>query len=288
MLRTLLLSLLMMLLLTSLFPLSDWASGSTLAYWNKRLAHMHSGRDRAHYGHRHSRAWWHRRRARQRRVRGLAALRRSRAAAAHSEALAASGSNSSAISNPYRAGGIVRDQRSLFNFVLPARWSSQPATHSGEMRFHVLTSDGQPAGTVVLTPIFASSASSNDLSSVPSARLKTLGGVPFSQLRRTVIDRMIAEGGWVTNDMEREIGGHRVYIVLAHVAASSNTGRQLPSQPGPIASRTFYFTEVHGRIYTLATNAPLEISPMLATESEQVVASLHAANDIKDEVGRMK
>lgn len=137
MLRTLILSLFIIVLLTSLSPLSDWTSGSTLAHWNKRLAHMYSGRDRAHYGHHHSRAWW-RRRARQRRVRKLAALQRRRLAAAHSEVLAAAGSNSPSTSGAHRAAdGLLGDRRGLSNFVLPARWTHQPATRSGEMNFHV-------------------------------------------------------------------------------------------------------------------------------------------------------
>ena len=178
--RTLLLSLLMMALLTSLFPLSDWASGSALAYWNTRLAHLYSGRDRAHYGHRHSRAWW-RRRARWRRARALAALQRRRLAAARSDTLAASDSNWPTTLNPYRINnGLLRNQRGPLNLVLPARWSGQPATPSAELRLEVRAAGGQLAGTATLTPISTSGASSDASARVSNARLKTLAGLPFA------------------------------------------------------------------------------------------------------------
>lgn len=267
-----------MLLVTTLVPLNGWVSGGTLAHWNKRLAHLYSTRDRAHYGHRHSRAWW-RRRAKRRRARTLAILQRRRLAAAQPNALAASGSNQPTLPGTNRAGdGFVRSGRSLPNLAVPAGWTSQATTRSGEMRFHLRTADGQSAGTAVLTPVTASGVVANDSSLVGSVRAKTLAGVPFRQLRRVVIDRMIAEGGWVTNDMEREIDGHRVYVALAQSATPAGSGRLVTSQPGPITSWTFYFTEVDGRIYNLATNAPLELSPLLVANSEQVVASLHTAN----------
>jgi hypothetical protein len=36
----------------------------------------------------------------------------------------------------------------------------------------------------------------------------------------------------------------------------------------------FYFTEVDGRIYSVATNAPTDASERLAEESEKVIYSL--------------
>jgi hypothetical protein len=91
--------------------------------------------------------------------------------------------------------------------------------------------------------------------------------VPVTALRRTVIDRMVAEGGWVTNDLVREIQGRRVFVVIAQ------TG-----QPGaPTATWTFYFTELDGRVYSLATTTPIEFTGTVAAGSEQFVASLRAA-----------
>jgi hypothetical protein len=82
-----------------------------------------------------------------------------------------------------------------------------------------------------------------------------------------VIDRMVAEGGWVTNDYVRELEGRRVFVVVAQ------TG-----QPGaPSQTHTFYFTEVEGRVYSLATTAPVELAEPVAAGSEQLMASLRAA-----------
>ena len=76
------------------------------------------------------------------------------------------------------------------------------------------------------------------------------------------------EEGWVVNDYQKDLGGRKVYVV---VAQSKGAG-------GQVQSRTFYFTEVEGRIYSLATNAPNETSERLAQESERVINSLQRAN----------
>jgi hypothetical protein len=91
-----------------------------------------------------------------------------------------------------------------------------------------------------------------------------LGGTPVAALRRTVIDRMVAEGGWVTNDFVQEMRGRKVFVVQAQTGA-----------PGaPTQSLTFYFTEIDGRLYSLATTAPLDMAAPVALGSEQFMASL--------------
>ena len=128
----------------------------------------------------------------------------------------------------------------------------------GEMRFNVRTLEGRPMGTAVLSPVALSG-----LAPATTMRPKMLGNVPLASLRRTVIDLMITEGGWVVNDMEREMGGRRVFMVLAQ---SGGTGM-------PRMSWVFYFLEIDGRLYKLATTAPLEFAAPLAADSEQVLAS---------------
>ncbi|MCA1850286.1 MAG: hypothetical protein LC672_04360, partial [Acidobacteria bacterium] len=103
---------------------------------------------------------------------------------------------------------------------------------------------------------------------------KALAGVPLSELRRTVIDKMIVSGGWVVNDLQREIGGKPVFIVLAQTAASGY-GR------APQQSWVFFFTEVEGRIYSLAANSPAEFSDRVADEAAQLVASFLASSRTK-------
>jgi hypothetical protein len=93
------------------------------------------------------------------------------------------------------------------------------------------------------------------------ARSKTLSGVSTSALRRTVIDQMIRENGWVVNDYQKQVGGKKVYVVVA----------QSPGTGGQTQSRLFYFTEVDGRIYSVATNSPTEASGQIADESEKIV-----------------
>ena len=93
---------------------------------------------------------------------------------------------------------------------------------------------------------------------------KSVGGVPVDSLRRTVIDLMIRENGWVVNDYRKEIGGRQVYVV---VAQSNGAGGQLQS-------RLFYFTAADGRIYSVATSSPGDALEKLAAESERVITSL--------------
>lgn len=71
-----------------------------------------------------------------------------------------------------------------------------------------------------------------------------VGGATFTDLRRSVIDRMISAGGWVVNDRQREISGRRVFEVIA----------QTPSSDGkPDQVWNFYFAEVNGQVYSLTT-----------------------------------
>jgi hypothetical protein len=80
---------------------------------------------------------------------------------------------------------------------------------------------------------------------------------------------MVSANGWVVNDLQREIGGRPVFIVLAQTSASSD-GKT------PQLSWAFYFTEIDGRIYSLAASSLLEFSNRLADESAQFMASFHA------------
>jgi hypothetical protein len=92
-----------------------------------------------------------------------------------------------------------------------------------------------------------------------------LGGVSFGELRRIVIDKMITAGGWVTNDYEREVNGHRVFVVAAQTPADGKSAEK---------AWNFYFTEVNGRVYSLTTEATAESSEHMATEAEKFIASL--------------
>ncbi len=94
---------------------------------------------------------------------------------------------------------------------------------------------------------------------------KMLGGVAVADLRRMVIDKMVASGGWVVNDFVREVNGHRVFVVTAKTPKDALT---------PENAWTFYFTEAGGRVYGLTTDAPVEFAERMTGEAERFIESL--------------
>ena len=94
---------------------------------------------------------------------------------------------------------------------------------------------------------------------------KMLGGVAVADLRRMVIDKMVASGGWVVNDFVREVNGHRVFVVTAKTPKDALT---------PEKAWTFYFTEAGGRVYGLTTDAPVEFAERMTGEAERFIESL--------------
>lgn len=127
-------------------------------------------------------------------------------------------------------------------------------TANAEAQFKVNNRAGEELGSASITIVGA--ATGDDAN-----RAKSLSGVSTSSLRRTVIDQMIRENGWVVNDYQKEVGGKKVYVVVA----------QSPGLGGMTQSRMFYFAEVDGRIYSVATNSPTEKSGQIADESEKIV-----------------
>ena len=144
---------------------------------------------------------------------------------------------------------------------VPTGWRGK-SSKDNEVEFEVADEQGRNVGKASLSVIGAATAGADD-NAAKSIRNRTVGGVPVSALRRTVIDKMIKEEGWVVNDYQRDLSGKKVFVV---VAQSPNAGQ--------VQSRIFYFTEVDGRIYSLATNAPLDASERLAKDSERVLTTL--------------
>ena len=193
-----------------------------------------------HHRH-HSRRWWRRHR------------RLKRAARAHrNRSLAPS---VPAIANAAAAPATVLPQ-------LPNGWSALPAAANGEMKFRA-TAPGSSTDVAALTVVALSRPDPAYLA--PKERRQMLGGVSFSELRRIVIDKMIGVGGWVNNDYEREVGGHRVFIVTAQTPADGRTSDKIWN---------CYFTEVNGRIYSLTTEASMQSSERMAAEAETFIANL--------------
>jgi hypothetical protein len=217
---------------------------------------------------RHSRAWWRRYRARLRRKR--AALRRQQALLRprREKSLNAVADSHKGTASPEKLSAVSTYKNSGNRLIpaLPSGWTRR-AGANGELKFVVNARDGSYVGGASLSSV--NSRASGELALTARTQRKMLGGVPLTELRRTVIDKMIEANGWVINDIQREVGGHPVFIVLAQTAASSD-GRS------PQQSWVFYFTEVEGRIYSLATSSPPEFAARIADESAQLMASLHA------------
>ena len=205
----------------------------------------------------YSKAWWRERRKRIRRQKQLAARKRVMRLRQIRLAKARKAAGNSA-NKPEIAKAKSAEDKSPA--LLPSGESAPKGwkkgqTSASEMRFNVEDGGSQigSAAISVVGPAMNENAGHN----------KTVGGVPQASLRRTVIDRMVRENGWVVNDYQKEVGGKKVYVVVAQTQDGSTT-----------QNRMFYFTEVEGRIYSVATNAPTDAAERLAEESEKVINSL--------------
>ncbi len=140
----------------------------------------------------------------------------------------------------------------------PKGWK-RGASSTSELQYRVDDDNGLNIGSAAISVVGPALGADND-----NVRSKTVGGVQTSALRRTVIDRMIKEEGWVVNDYQKEVGGKKVYVVVA----------KSPGAGGAVQSRLFYFMETDGRIYSVLTNAPDDNSKRIAEEAEKVINSL--------------
>ncbi len=150
---------------------------------------------------------------------------------------------------------------------LPAGWNPQGAGKNGEVKFRTETSAGALNGQASLGVVAMSRPNPIYMPAREERRL--LAGVAIADLRRLVIDKMISDGGWVTNDYFRDVAGQRVFIVTAQTPGDGRS---------PDKSWNFYFTEVNGRIYRLTTNTPQEFSGRMAAEAESFISSFHAVS----------
>jgi hypothetical protein len=221
---------------------------------------------RSHHFHHHSRAWWRRHRALRRRRQAAIARRRALQAALRNAVLPASQARSAdnhaalpaALSLPE---SVYRD--GTFVIPLPNNWSASATNKSGSS-FRIEPPNGAPEAQAMLS-VVALAPAANAVQPLPSEQRKMLGGVAFTDLRRTVIDKMINAGGWVVNDRQREIGGHRVFEVIAQTPANSDTKSD--------QVWNFYFTEVNGRVYSLTTRSASGATNKVAADAEQFITT---------------
>lgn len=275
MLRVTVLSLLILISAAVMLPWEE-----TTAQGENRAAASQSQRRQVR---RHTRAWMRRRRALLRRRRAIAAMRRQRAAALARARRASNAQHTQHASMETRriesvsaapaaapaalvsASRMLQDPHGQWHATLPRAWINAESA-AGEARFNLRAPDGSPAGIAVFAPVIPLALPVNN-APPPTRRSgmnRMMGNTPHAALRQLVIERMIGAGGWVVNDLERTMGGRRVFAVVAQ------TGER------GIARETwvFYFTVVDGRLYSLATVAPLHSAAFVAAGSEQVLASL--------------
>ncbi len=210
----------------------------------------------------YSKRWWRQYRARMKRKRALQARRRALRLRQIRLARSRGAKNAKPrVAKKVMAAPTPVEQQQTIALLpsgeaAPASWK-RGASSGSELQFSVDNGNGTAAISVV-GPATGES--------VDTGRNRTVGGVPTSALRREVINRMVRENGWVVNDYQKEIGDRKVYVV---VAQSQGSG-------GRVQSRMFYFTEVDGRIYSVATNSGVDAAERIAEESEKVINSLHS------------
>ncbi len=215
----------------------------------------------------HSRAWWRRHRARMRRRQAMLAQRARMLMAANNGMVEAPGPRVS--DNHATIPAALTLPASLAagpGSALPNGW--QPtATRKGSETFRIAAANGSQVAQATLSAIAVTSPNANQ--AIGREQKRTLWNVPFNDLRRSVIDRMLSAGGWVVNDMDRQIGGHRVFQVVA----------QTPSTTDGDAAQTwnFYFTEIDGRLYSLTTHSAGEFNDKLTGDVEKFLSAFHPA-----------
>jgi hypothetical protein len=151
----------------------------------------------------------------------------------------------------------VRDPRKFSALPVPQNWQSVSSSLGGEFKFSLRASDGRPSGVAVWSRVNLAASANVD------RRNRALAGVSHASLRRTVIDRMLVEGGWVVNDFEREVAGQKVFVVVAQ-----------SEQGGARRSWAYYFVEVNGQLFSLTTTAPAEFAASVASDAEQTLAAI--------------
>jgi len=149
-----------------------------------------------------------------------------------------------------------------FAMPLPNDWSATGNRNGSS--FRIEPTNGAPSAQANLA-VVALAPAANAVQPLPNEQRKMLGGVAFTALRRTVIDKMITAGGWVVNDRQRQIGGHKVFEVIAQTPANAQTKTD--------QVWNFYFTEIDGRVYSLTTRSASGTTSKVSADAEQFLST---------------
>ena len=290
MLRTIAISLILLLSVGIMLPFANSAHGIRQS---TQITQKKSKRYR-------SKAWWRRYRARMRAKRAAAELARRNAlmalpqnvragdlSAVNGPALPALPANAGTTSFQELPPSAMQPRTVEANSVATAApvqstiVAAAPA--SAQLSAHATATATRPRVVNAVRPVVAPGANKQlpgqmNLSVVALSRpnplfltsreqKKMLAGVPVSDLRRIVIDKMVSSGGWVVNDFVREVNGNRVFVVTARTPKDALT---------PEKAWTFYFTEAGGRVYGLTTEAPVEYAERMTNEAERFIETLRS------------
>ena len=256
MIRAIILSLVLVIGLATIIPIAtEYAeAGSKRKYKKKRYRGKKRSSVRRKKGvKRYSKRWWRAYHSRKKKRQTIARRKRSLRLRQIRLARRNGGVNtnnyaSSELPTPKRTAVLPTGEKA------PVSWTNAQSTKS-EARFDTADGNGSASISVVGPAVGEDS---------DRPRNKAIGGVPVTSLRRTVIDKMINQNGWVVNDYQKQVGGKTVYVVVA----------QSEDKNGKTQSHVYYFTQVDGKIYNVAATAPKGSSEQIADESEKVVNSL--------------
>jgi hypothetical protein len=224
--------------------------------------------------HHHSRSWWRRHRAQIRRRQAMLVKRRALEANSRPGSATASAPTKPSDNHAGLPGalpfpdGIYRD--GAFSMPLPNGWSAGSTT-KGASSFRIAPPNGMPEAQATLAVVAVAPA---NVEVIGREQRRMLGGVSFTDLRRSVIDRMISAGGWVVNDRQREMGGHPVFEVIAQTPATSD-GK-------PEQLWNFYFTEINGRVYSLTTRTTGGFTEKIAGDAEKFLSDFRPTSVSKN------
>src|SRR5690348_7365 len=225
--------------------------------------------------HKHSRMWWRRYRARQRQKRLAAEMAHRNASLALPQNISVADLSGVTAPSLPALPPNAEASTTLPPPVMMATSAAPVPASNGATRPRVVNashsafkssvSPEKLPGTMNLAVVALSRPNPAFLTS--REEKKMLGGVAVADLRRIVIDKMVASSGWVVNDFVREVNGVRVFVV---------TGRTPKDALTPEKAWTFYFTEAGGRIYGLTTDSPVEFADRMTNEAERFIESLRA------------